>query len=369
MKEDLHVPFRVAYRRPFIGKGCRKPRDEYPYASGVAVVRQVDTNDAPVAFRIEYNAGAARYSVLPSPEHALEIVSFDGRLWWPCGETGSPHPQTNLYRFTTAIEWRSRIERDRDLLKIVPGGIMPVEVESFSRVDLEDDSGETTARVQRLLFENFIVRDDTVYAASGFPVHARWRYAGSIQAVVVSTGPDRSLSELQPPCMDPGNCARLETRVALSEGDFWEPGKATADSLPKAQLGFPKIEVLNPRCIPSDLGERVHIDALFRRVNRSLAWFLHYTTVAGADGKAREKREFDSQVRDAFRAATRPQADDNSTSCRRFEALRMLFAGRRKVPKKHRATVEAIEKSFAAIERPIPTDFEPADLAALEAIA
>ena len=370
MMPDFHVPFRTAYRRPFIPKGGRVQRDEYPYVHGIAVVPQIARGDASVAFRIVYPANGL--TMVIRPERDVQILSFGGKLWWPYGEAVFADPETKVLRFMSADEWRDKIGSGRDLLGILPKVASTVETETFSRIDLADERGQATARVQRVIYENFIVCDGAIYAAGGVPVHVRWLCNPFSEVVVASAGHDRRVANFDPLCADPGHFARRETQLGFSEGDFWQPGRLVAADLPRLQRRYPEIQVIDDRMIPSDLVDRVQTDALFRRIRSSLEWFLRHSSAPGAEDQKHAERadgkwRFEQLVRKTFGDAVAP-GPDYSTTFGRLEALRTLFEGRRRVPKRYLPTVEAMEKSFRRLNRRNPRGFDPVDLAALESM-
>jgi hypothetical protein len=373
MTSDFLVPFRTAYTRPHIPKGCRLIRVEFPQTGGGAIVRQISRDDAPVAFRIVYPSDGQRFSRIPAS--AVEILSFAGRLWWPHGETRFGDRRTCtaiVHPSNSADEWRDQISTRRDLLRILPRGVEAVETETLSRVDIPDDSGEVTAQVQRTLFEDYIVCDGSIYAAGGVPVHALWRHASSCHVTVVGSGVDRRVSNFSPLRAYPGFFERPETQRTFAEGEFWLPGKLIAANLIRSRRSFPEIQIFAPEFVPRDLSDRIQIDGLFRRTMLSLDWLLFHTAVPGCEGMLYSetcdaRRNFGSQVRSVFWDAVEPAADDYVTNKNRLDALRSLYFGERKVPNKHRRTIDALERSFRQLDTRNPVEELASD--DLEALA
>ncbi|MEA2817489.1 MAG: hypothetical protein QOI93_5218 [Rhodospirillaceae bacterium] len=374
---SVHVPFETAYRRPYLPRSCKVPRDEYLRVTGVATVRQITREDAALAFRIVSPSKGPRYAMLSPEERTVDILSFAGKIWWPHGEAkfgDQGNWLTAVHHKTSADEWRNDIRTKSDLLKVVPEGDMIVDTESFSRTELPDERGQTIAMVQRILFENFAVCDGSVYAAGGVPVHALWRHARFSQVEVVSSGVDRNVENFGPLYGHPGFIACLETQLAFSEGRFWPPGRLNPAALRRSQRLFPEIQVVAPELIPPNLADRIQIDALYRRTMRDLNWLIFYTCLPGSgyglhDQNREVKRLFKSRVRHAFQDAAEPSPDHDVTDATRLEALRSLFVGKRVVPKKHLRMIEAIDKSFRDLNRRNPPEeLAPADVAALNSL-
>jgi hypothetical protein len=374
MTSDFHVPFETAYRRSYLPKGCTVLRDEYLRVKGVATVRQITREDAALAFRIVSPSKGTRYAMLSPEERTVDILSFDGKIWWPhCEASFRDHGNCvgAVQPKKLADEWREDIREQSDLLKVVPEREMIADTEAFSRTETPDERGETIARVQRILFENFIVCDGCVYAAGGIPVHALWPYPRRSQVEVVSAGIDRSVPGFAPLYGHPGLVARPETQHAFSEGRFWLPGRPNTAELKRSQRQFPDIQVFAPELIPPNLANRVQIDGLYRRTMRDLNWLIFYTMVPDSGyGIFNQHREakvlFKFRVRQAFQDAAKPSPNDDVTDAMRLEALRTLFVGERPVPKKHLLMIEAMEKSFRDLNRRNPPEeLAPADVAAL----
>ncbi|MBP0111719.1 hypothetical protein [Bradyrhizobium vignae] len=348
----------------------------YPRTKGVGIVHHVTRKDAPVAFRIVYPSSVARFAIPAASDQVIELLSFAGKIWWPYGEPNFRDLGNFLVvrqHLVTPDEWRDDIYATRDLLKVVPEGDKIVNTESFSRFDLPNKCDEVTAQVQRILAENFMVCDDVVYAAGGVPVHAVWRHPRFSQVGVVSSGIDRRVTGLEPLNPYPGFFARAETQEAFSERRFWQPGVPAPIKLPRSQQVFAQIEVVGPTPIPDTLSNQVQIDALFRIMMRSLDWFIFHKTLPDSPPRFSEQREekrlFRARVRQAFRDAVLASPDDFVTDTKRMEALRTLFVGARKVSRKHSRLVEALEKSFRALNRRNPREeLAPEDLATLDSL-
>lgn len=375
MTGDFHVPFDTAYARPFVPKGCSAERIEYLRTKGRAIVQEITRKDASVAFRIVYPSGVPRFSLLSAAERTVEILHFGGKIWWPYRtarffEFGSYMAMEQ--RLIAPDEWRDAIAKDHDLLKIVPDDRSIVHEGSFSRIDLPDKSDEVAGQVQRILTENFLVCDGVVYALGSAPVHAFWRHPRFGHVEVVSTGIDRRVTDFEPLKPYPGLFAYSETQEAFSEGRLWQADAPPLIELRRSQRLFAAIEVVDPTLMPADQLNRTQIDSLFRIVRRSLDWFIYYTTLPGDHPPYSERRRVDkllfkARVHQAFQDATEPFPDDFVTDAMRMEALRALFVGERQIPKKHTRLVEALEKSFRALDRRNPREeLAPEDSDALD---
>lgn len=357
MISDLLVPFKTAYRRPYVPKGCRAVRFEFPLVQSGAMVQRIERSDASIAFRIVYPSEA-------TAQRTVELLAFGGKIWWPDRDSEFIDPPS-------CDDWREWIGEQHDLLRIIPDGVGPVKVETASRVDLLDDRGEVTAQVQRRLSENFIVCEGEVYASGGPPLHALCRHPRSSRVAVVSAGVDRDIGDFKPLFGYPSSFARHECQLALAHGNFWVPGSLVAADLPPSLRSFPEIQVLVPEFIPADLADRTQIDALFRMTMRSLDWHLFYTVAPGTEDRYHReahgpRNQFDLQVRAAYDAAVEPVADDIVTSERRLRALRALFSAARNFPKKHHRAIEALEHSFRQLDRRNPVAvYTPEDIEAL----
>jgi hypothetical protein len=170
----------------------------------------------------------------------------------------------------------------------------------------------------------------------------------------------------------PGFFERPETQRTFAEGEFWLPGKLIAANLIRSRRSFPEIQIFAPEFVPRDLSDRIQIDGLFRRTMLSLDWLLFHTAVPGCEGMLYSetcdaRRNFGSQVRSVFWDAVEPAADDYVTNKNRLDALRSLYFGERKVPNKHRRTIDALERSFRQLDTRNPVEELASD--DLEALA
>ncbi|MHC2623883.1 hypothetical protein ACVIW2_005915 [Bradyrhizobium huanghuaihaiense] len=361
------IDIETCYRRPFVPKGCRVERVEYPLMKEYGSISQIERNEAALAFRLHYPIAA-----LPKNDRTVNVLCWHGRIYWPRGE--SVVNRTGVVGNMSLDDWRHSIESDRDLTRILPTGETPVAKESFSRFALPDGRDDALLEVKRDFAERFLICDGFVYTAGGVPVYALWQYEGSRRVSIVGTGIDRAIGEPGKP-LSPHAAfyATAPTERAFVSGQVWLPGKKVTAG--PSHIPVPEIEVLKPGLITPDLIDHVRIDALFRACMRNLDWLIWRSLAPGASDRRYylqnpAKSTFGTAVRDAFAAALEPGADNYATSNKRLAALRALFEAERDIPKKHLKEVGALQAGFAEINARFPSEvLATEDEAALDRLA
>jgi hypothetical protein len=374
---DFILSFKTAYPRPFVPRGFRLTKIEYPLAVGHAAVLQIKPDDAQVAFRIHYPARetfrfGAPFRADKAKGSIIELLVHENDIWWPYGGSlYSPWPdeyegQRQSYRLT-ATEWREQVAQDRDLLRLVPRRTATVSSETESRFVLPDSRDEIFARVQSAFAKHYLVCGNYVYVRGGIPLYAQWKDRNYRTIVVTSSGCDRTIGPKQDLYVPPADYASPVTRQAFYEGRFWAPdaGEEIRRRLTKSQSEFAEIEVCIPRVVPGDLVRDVRVDALFREVNLQLSRVIFHTVMRqdvvdplGARRWTPATRKFASTLQRTFREAVEPKTDSYATTVSRIEALRSILDCTLGLPKRSDdpPTVRACVRAFEEIDRLCPRE-------------
>jgi hypothetical protein len=350
------VPFSTAFPREFVPRGCRNGRIEYPLVAAFAVVRNVTSEQAPAGFRISFPSGPLHNGNEKGDRAPVELPFFDGCVWWPWAvHCNFAFPEA----LVTAGAWRDSVGAHLDLVRCVPVGDRHVATESAARESFPDRRNEIVAQVQRALYENYLVRGDTIYVRGGIPLYAYAEYprSGRPWASVVSASTSRRLETSKPLYQPPGAFEHTETQSALCDGRFCLPGQE--GRIPKAASAskpLPRIEVAHPDLMQGVSSNSIRLDCLFHETLRELDFVLHSGRKPKiADWMEREKRRrFAVKTKAVFRQAIEPAADDAVTDARRFGALDALFGTRRKLPRRVHLLVAPLMRGFEQLERPKP---------------
>ena len=381
--DDVHIPFLTAFCRRFIPKGSRLPRYEFPLTNGVAVVRQVQANEARIAFRIT----SKPQSAATDTEMALNLLHYADEVWWPAGDylysTGAGI-FGKAHELLSVDEWRNWIGENHDLLNQVPKGIEVVRTESQSRQDLSNNRAEVSARTQSIIFYNYIAFEGAIYSRGGIPIYAQWLDGNRRRVVVASAGADRGVIAHQDFRSGPPLFERSESQRAFREGRFWKPENEIhmRATLTRSQQSCSYIQVLLHELIPPRIEGQIQLDAMFREVFQRLRWFLQFvgTSIPYDEtpdpGRLRSfphslpNRLLRRSIFRMFIRAVKPKLDTDETTKFRRDALRSFFQAEKRIPKKHTAIVETLSRAFEMLDKQLAAEeLTDEDAAALNSIA
>ena len=372
----LLLPFETAYPQMCVPKGCHVPREEYPLVSGHALVSEIQPDEAQVAFRLHYPVAAA-LGASRSRRSTVALLLHNGDIWWPRGgglyaPILDDYEGQRTFRRENAAEWCVGIGRNRDLLMVVPKGKTISRTEIESRVAFPNGASEATARVQRALSRNYLVRRGLLYVRGGFPIYVQWKEGSRRTILVTSSGCDRSVTARQDLYSPPASFDRHETQQAFYEGRFWMPDAEdeARRRLTKSQSGCPSVEICIPDLVPQDSRRDVQVDALFREVKRLLSYISYYAwrSIRNDSTSHSGLKAFADAVNRNFKDAVHPKADPYATTKARTEALRSLLGSELRLPKRA-STSAACLLAFRDLEHRCPREvIAEEDMKALEDI-
>lgn len=381
--DDLIVPFETAYERSLVPKGCSVTHFEYPRVNGAAAIAWIESDQVRVAFRLHFRGPIEDLLTGSLKTSTLDVLLHAGQLWWPHGPDisvpvlGDRSEGSRSSRHLTAGEWRERIGRDRDLLGLLPRGMRTVEAETPSRFPMPDGSGETVARVQVALMENYRIHAGRVYVRGGPPVYAHRKLPrGQWIVSIVSGGCDRDVTGRHDVYSPPAHFESTESQQAFALGRFWLPGDEAAmrRKAPKSWLPYPSIEVRLPDVVPATFGRDLHLDALFRRLRRFQSTIVGYAIEKrrwhgdGLDSFADENITLRNRIKHAIDDAVAPKHVSEATTNARLAALRALVGLDFRLPRRHgrAGEIRPAVLAFRELERRCPSEtFADDDLEAL----
>lgn len=273
--EVRYVPVRYPYSVVGVPKRCRIAREVFSEdvdSAGIEVARSGDTE---VAFRVRYPADNRLRYVYPgdpvSEEETrasslIEIIRYDGRLWWPirCAGEGA-YIELSLQQVLDQLEGLTV-----DILNMLPLKLPKFEKHPLRmRSILEDRSGHALAVVQRSVAENLLICGDRIFARGGAPIYTKISHgrARTWEIAVVDPGFSRLIN--------PDRIGERRSRFdqhwdwcvqdALRRRQFWRADmfEHVSRLAHPMQPEIPTIEVVDDQV--SEDTDRIVIDAIFRR--------------------------------------------------------------------------------------------------------
>ncbi|WP_398467384.1 hypothetical protein [Tardiphaga sp.] len=278
------------YRLTCVPKGSRNERTLLVKGETTAAISVVEKADVIPAYRLHYPADAPVRFTWPRAkigkawfqERAdIELVRHADKLWWPWRDihSASRYAVSTIDRLVETLA-----EGGEDILALLPAGMNAEIVQrpavrsvSFDEIDI------AAARVQRKIFENFLIVEERLYVRGGEPVYLKNHRgrARTWEIQIASVGADRAIDPRQLGIDPPGDQDEFRVQESFADGSFWMPhmhdaAKAAAHRM---QADVPTIEIIG-ESVQLDRAA-ITIDAIFRRTQEMVKldrWLQHLAT-------------------------------------------------------------------------------------------